>query len=85
MRLPRSPGSAGRGIHGGSFVAHPGSDKMGEWEVNYFRVGLITPEELVDFRQTLEPALAALAVERRTKKDLEAIRALIDEIDQGVR
>jgi DNA-binding FadR family transcriptional regulator len=58
---------------------------MGEWVVNYFRVGLITPEELVDFRQTLEPALAALAVERRTKKDLEAIRALIDEIDQGVR
>src|SRR4030042_804072 len=56
-----------RGNHGGSFVALPGSEKMGEWVVNYFRVGMITPEELVDFRQTLEPALVALAVERRTK------------------
>jgi len=74
-----------RGIHGGSFVAHPGSEKMGEWVVNYFRVGMITPEELVDFRQTLEPALVALAVERRTDTDLRAIKALIDEIDQGVR
>jgi len=74
-----------RGVHGGSFVAHPGSEKMGEWVVNYFRVGMITPEELVDFRKTLEPALVGLAVERRTDKDLMAIKAVIDEIDQGVR
>jgi GntR family transcriptional repressor for pyruvate dehydrogenase complex len=74
-----------RGIHGGSFVAHPGSEKMGEWVVNYFRVGMITPEELVDFRQTLEPALVALAVERRTEKDLKAIEAMIDDIEQGIR
>ena len=74
-----------RGVHGGSFVAHPGSEKMGEWVVNYFRVGMITPEELVDFRQTLEPALVALAVERRTDKDLKAIQAMIDEIEQGLR
>jgi GntR family transcriptional regulator, transcriptional repressor for pyruvate dehydrogenase complex len=74
-----------RGVHGGSFVAHPGSEKMGEWVVNYFRVGMITPEELVDFRRTLEPALVALAVERRTANDLEAIKVIIDEIAQGVR
>lgn len=74
-----------RGVHGGSFVAHPGSEKMGEWVVNYFRVGMISPEELVDFRKTLEPVLVALAVERRTDKDLRAIKAVIDEIDQGVR
>jgi DNA-binding FadR family transcriptional regulator len=58
---------------------------MGEWEVNYYRVGMITPEELVDFRRTLEPALVVLAVERRTAKDLEAIKVIIDEIAQGVR
>jgi GntR family transcriptional regulator, transcriptional repressor for pyruvate dehydrogenase complex len=73
-----------RGVHGGSFVAHPGSEKMGEWVVNYFRVGMITPEELVDFRQTLEPALAALAVERRTDQDLRAIKAIIEEIEAGI-
>jgi GntR family transcriptional repressor for pyruvate dehydrogenase complex len=74
-----------RGIHGGSFIAHPGTEKMGEWVVNYFRVGMITPEELVDFRKTLEPALVALAVDRRTDKDLKAIKALIGQIDQGVQ
>ena len=74
-----------RGAHGGSFVAHPGTEKMGEWVINYFRVGMITPEELVDFRQTLEPALVALAVERRTEKDLRAIKAIIDEIEKGIR
>jgi len=73
-----------RGSHGGSFVAHPGTEKMGEWVGNYFRVGMITPEELVDFRQTLEPAMAALAAERRTEEDLKAIKAVIDDIDQGV-
>jgi GntR family transcriptional repressor for pyruvate dehydrogenase complex len=74
-----------RGIYGGSFVAHPGSEKMGEWVVNYFRVGMITPEELVDFRQALEPALVALAVERRTDRDLRAIKAIIEEIEKGIR
>ncbi len=74
-----------RGVHGGSFVAHPGTEKMGEWVVNYFRVGMITPEELVDFRQTLEPALVALAAERRTDEDLKAIKAVIDEIEEGIR
>ena len=74
-----------RGVHGGSFVAHPGSEKMGEWVGNYLRIGMITPEELVDFRQTLEPALVALAVERRTDKDLRDIKAIIDEIEKGIR
>ena len=74
-----------RGARGGSFVTHPGSEKMGEWVINYFRIGMITPEELVDFRQTLEPALVALAAERRTDQDLRAIKAVIDEIEKGIR
>jgi GntR family transcriptional repressor for pyruvate dehydrogenase complex len=74
-----------RGTRGGSFVACPGTEKMGEWVINYFRIGMITPEELVDFRQTLEPALVALAAERRTDKDLRAIKAVIDEIEKGIR
>jgi GntR family transcriptional repressor for pyruvate dehydrogenase complex len=74
-----------RGTRGGSFVACPGTEKMGEWVINYFRIGMITPEELVDFRQTLEPALVALAAERRTDKDLRAIKSVIDEIEKGIR
>ncbi len=53
-----------RGIHGGSFVAQPGSEKIGQGVNNLYRFGALTPEELVEFRQILEPALVALAVER---------------------
>ena len=74
-----------RGIYGGSFIARPGSEKMGEWVINSFRIGAITPEELVDFRQILEPALATLAVERRTDEDLKAIQLIIKEVEEGIR
>ena len=74
-----------RGFHGGSFVAHPGSEKMGEWVINYFRIGAITPQELVEFRQILEPAFVALAVERRSDEDLRAIKVIVDEIEEGIR
>jgi GntR family transcriptional repressor for pyruvate dehydrogenase complex len=74
-----------RGLHGGSFIAHPGSEKIGEWVINSFRFGAITPEELVDFRQILEPALVVLAVERRTDGDLRAIQLIIDEFEEGIR
>jgi len=73
-----------RGLYGGSFIARPGSEKMGEWVINSFRIGAITPEELVDFRQILEPALATLAVERRTDEDLRAIHLIIKEIEEGI-
>ena len=73
-----------RGLYGGSFIARPGSAKMGEWMINSFRIGAITPEELVDFRQILEPALATLAVERRTEDDLRAIHLIIKEIEEGI-
>jgi GntR family transcriptional repressor for pyruvate dehydrogenase complex len=73
-----------RGLYGGSFIARPGSEKIGEWVINSFRVGTITPEELVDFRQILEPALVSLAVERRTDKDLRAIQLIIQEIEEGI-
>jgi DNA-binding FadR family transcriptional regulator len=74
-----------RGVHGGSFVVHPGPEKMGESVINYVRVGMISPEELVDFRLILEPALVALAAERRTDGDLKAIHKVIEEIQEGLR
>lgn len=73
-----------RGLYGGSFIARPGSKRIGEWVIDSFRIGAITPEELVDFRQILEPALVALAVERRTDEDLRAIQLIIQEIEEGI-
>ncbi len=73
-----------RGLYGGSFITRPGSKKIGEWVIDSFRIGAITPGELVDFRQILEPALVALAVERRTDEDLRAIQLIIQEIEEGI-
>lgn len=74
-----------RGIHGGSFVAQPGSEKLGQVVNNFYRFGALTPEELVEFRQILEPALVALAVERRTEDDLKAIKANIEAVEASLR
>lgn len=73
-----------RGIHGGSFVAQPGSEKIGQVVNNFYQFGALTPEELVEFRQILEPALVALAVERRTEDDLKAIKANIEEVEASI-
>lgn len=73
-----------RGIYGGSFVAQPGSEKMGQVVINYYRFGGLTPEELVEFRQILEPAFVALAVERRTDEDLKAIKANIEAVEASI-
>lgn len=73
-----------RGIYGGSFVAEPGSEKMGDLIVNYYHFGGLTPEELVEFRQILEPALVALAAERRTDEDLAALRENIEAVEAAI-
>lgn len=67
-----------RGVYGGSFVSSPGSKKLGDQVINYYRFGELTVEELAEFRQILEPALAGLAAERRTDEDLNAIKVNIE-------
>jgi len=73
-----------RGIYGGSFIAQPGSDKMGQVVINYYRFGGLTLEELVEFRQILEPELVALAAERRTEEDLQAMQTNIQEVEEAI-
>lgn len=70
-----------RGVFGGSFVAMPSSGKMGEVVMNYYRMGDVTPEDLVEFRSILEPTLAELAAERWTDEELEALKRVIDEYE----
>ncbi len=73
-----------RGIYGGSFVAQPGSDKIGQVMNNFYQFGGLTPEELVEFRQILEPELVTIAVERRTSEDLKAMKINIQEIQNAI-
>lgn len=73
-----------RGIYGGSFVAKPDSDKIGQVMNNFYQFGGLTPEELVEFRQILEPELVAIAVERRTSEDLDAMKINIQEVEEAI-
>ena len=73
-----------RGLHGGSYVAEPGSKKMGDLVINYYRFGGLTPEELVEFRQLLEPQLVALASEHRTDEDLQAMQENIQAVGEAI-
>jgi GntR family transcriptional repressor for pyruvate dehydrogenase complex len=73
-----------RGVYGGSFVSKPGWKRMGELVINYYRFGGVAPEELVEFRELLEPVLVALASERRTDQDLRGLKANIEEVEKGI-
>lgn len=73
-----------RGIFGGNFVAQPGMQKIDELMASFYQFGSVTPDELIEFRQMLEPALLGLVVAHRTDKDLEKMRANIQEIEEGI-
>lgn len=73
-----------RGIFGGSFVAEPGSEKMVEVVINAYLFGGITAKDLAEFRRILEPGLARLATQRRTKEDLEKMEACIRDIEESI-
>jgi GntR family transcriptional regulator, transcriptional repressor for pyruvate dehydrogenase complex len=73
-----------RGASGGSFATSPASEKIGEMVLNYYRLGDVTPENLVEFRRILEPAIAELATERRTEAELEALKQNIEKVEKDL-
>lgn len=73
-----------RGIYGGSFVAEPTLDRIQQVMNNFYLFSGLTPEELVEFRQILEPELVAMAVERRTPEDLAAMERNIQEVEAAI-
>jgi DNA-binding FadR family transcriptional regulator len=74
-----------RGVYGGSFVAKPTSGKMGEVVMNYYRMGDVTPENLVEFRCALEPIVAELAAQRITAGELEVLKGNIDILEADLK
>lgn len=76
-----------RGMYGGNFVSSPDIKQIGDSLVSCFQFGTLTEDEVIDFRQTLEPVLIKKAIQRRTEEDLAALRTNIEacekEIDNG--
>ncbi|MBI5440676.1 MAG: FadR family transcriptional regulator [Deltaproteobacteria bacterium] len=73
-----------RGVSGGTFMLQLSPDKLGELVTSCYRLGSVTPEEMVEFRKILEPGFAALAAERRTEEDLERMRLHIAELEESM-
>lgn len=73
-----------RGVYGGTFVAQPTSGKMSEVIMNYYCMGNVTPENLVEFRSTLEPTLAMLAAQRITDSEMEELKKNIEAVQSGL-
>jgi len=67
-----------RGMYGGNFVSAPDMKQVGDSLINCFQFGTLTEDEVIDFRQTLEPVLIKTAIRRRTEEDLAALRANIE-------
>lgn len=66
-----------RGMYGGNFVSAPEIKRVGDSMISCFQFGTLTEDEIIDFRQTLEPVLIKKAVHSRTRADLAAMKANI--------
>jgi DNA-binding FadR family transcriptional regulator len=73
-----------RGASGGIYVTKPGVDRVRDSVLHAWSFGGLSPAELTEFRQFLEPGVAELAALRRTDEDLKAMQANIDECEKIV-
>lgn len=67
-----------RGASGGIYVTKPGVDRVRDSVLHAWNFGGLSPAELTEFRQFLEPGVAELAALRRTEEDIKALQANID-------
>lgn len=61
---------------GGNIVTRPGHDALAHFVGQFVRGRRLSLRTLQETRETIEPALARLAAERRTQEDVERLRAL---------
>jgi GntR family transcriptional regulator, transcriptional repressor for pyruvate dehydrogenase complex len=73
-----------RGMYGGSFVSAPQVKRVGDSMISCFQFGSLTKDEIIDFRQTLEPVLIKKAVVLRTRADLAAMKANIKACEEDL-
>jgi len=67
-----------RGASGGIHVTKPGVDRVRDSVIHAWSFGGLSPEELTEFRQFVEPGVAELAALRRTDEDIKALKANLD-------
>jgi DNA-binding FadR family transcriptional regulator len=67
-----------RGASGGIYVTKPNMDRVRDSVLHAWSFGGLSPAELTEFRQFLEPGVAELAALRRTDEDIKALQANID-------
>jgi len=67
-----------RGASGGIYVTKPGVDRVRDSVLHAWNFGGLSPAELTEFRQFLEPGVAELAALRRTDEDIKAMQANLD-------
>jgi GntR family transcriptional repressor for pyruvate dehydrogenase complex len=67
-----------KGPSGGICVIKPGVDRVRDSVLHAWSFGGLSPEELNEFRQFVEPGIAELAALRRTDEDLRALQANLD-------
>jgi DNA-binding FadR family transcriptional regulator len=73
-----------RGASGGIYVTKPGVERVRDSVLHAWSFGGLSPAELTEFRQFLEPGVAELAALRRTDEDVKAMQANIDECEKIV-
>lgn len=61
---------------GGNIVSRPGNESMAHFITQFVRGRRLSLRTLQETRETLEPALARLAAERRSDDDIKRLRAL---------
>jgi DNA-binding FadR family transcriptional regulator len=71
-----------RGRNGGTFILAPIEDQDARYEL-IARIRRRQPEieELLDFREVIEPAIAGVAANKRRQVDLKKMRAALRELD----
>jgi len=67
-----------RGASGGICVTKPGVERVRDSVLHAWNFGGLSPAELTEFRQFLEPGVAELAALRRTDEDIKALQANLD-------
>lgn len=64
-----------RGAMGGNFVSRADTTRILEVVVDSYRTGGLTIEEVIEYRQSIEPVVLDLACRNRTDEDLEIMLA----------
>ncbi len=67
-----------KGAAGGTFVVAPTHDVLSESLSTLLAFGRTSLDQLTEARLVLEPEIAALAAQRRTNKDVDALRANVE-------